>query len=322
MTHRIPARTGWFPEPSACPEGGAEIVDRWEALLAKAPRLRPWLLQMLNGRRQLLQEGVVSAATMQIERTLWLELSRWLEDFEALPQFAVSAIATTLQDAEPAARRAEPEARPQPREWAESPERAVGDLETLLSDPAFALAFHCVEVRLRPELACAWQEAPALARVPECDWFGLLRASAKAEPILTAGVAVSLVLRVLSADWARIPAEARKAALRLFRAGAADLRAHAALQRLCAALPSAWALSPVDAPQFVAAARRARVGLQSACKLCGRIVAATRGPRRGGLSSLQVGGEEPAGPDELAELAQTARKYAEMGGFRRLLSIL
>ena len=84
-----------WPELSASP-GGPELVHRWEALLDKAPRLSPWLDQMLGRHRLRLQES--GAAAFEIERTLWHELAQWLADFEALPGFAVSAIAVTLED--------------------------------------------------------------------------------------------------------------------------------------------------------------------------------------------------------------------------------
>src|SRR5262249_14493305 len=159
------------------------------------------------------------------ERILWQDLSRWLFDFEALPAFAVSAIAVTLEDE--TAHEVQADEGPERPAPAESPERAVVELETLLADPAFALAFHCVDVRLRPRLP-AEQD---LSRVAESDWFALLHASARPQPALTAQVAVTLVLRVLSSSWARHPASARHAALRLFLAGPADLRGD--LQRLC-----------------------------------------------------------------------------------------
>ena len=50
---------------------------------------------------------------------------------------------------------------------------------------AFALAFHCIEVRLRPAL----QQPP-----PASVWFGLLHASLAPQPLLTPQVAVGLVL--------------------------------------------------------------------------------------------------------------------------------
>src|SRR5439155_528172 len=84
-----------WPEPSGTPDG-TELVHRWEALFGKAPRLRPWVDQMLGRHRLRLTES--GAAAVEVERTLWLELSRWLVDSEALPEFAVSANAVTLED--------------------------------------------------------------------------------------------------------------------------------------------------------------------------------------------------------------------------------
>src|SRR5262249_33689045 len=198
---------------------------------------------------------------------------------------------------------------------AESPERAVVELETLLADPAFALAFHCVDVRLRPRLP-AEQD---LSRVAESDWFGLLHASARPQPAPPAHVAVPLVLRVLSSSWARHPAPARHAALRLFLAGPADLRGD--LQRLCGSLPPGWALLPGQLPGFVAAARDARDALVDASGLCARFVAATK-DRPGGLSLLADGTAGMPRPEGVAERFQNARKYAHMKGFRQLLSLL
>src|SRR5207249_1144464 len=107
-----------------------------------APRLRPWVDQMLGRHRLRLTES--GAAPVEVERTLWLELSRWLVDFEALPGFAVSAIAVTLEDE--AAHEVDPGS-PDDDELAPSltPEQVVSDCEALLSDAAFALAWHCVD---------------------------------------------------------------------------------------------------------------------------------------------------------------------------------
>jgi hypothetical protein len=310
-----------FPELSACPAGAEELVHRWEVLLARSPRLRPWLAQMLGRHRALLQETLGGA---EVERALWGELARWLRDFEKLPQFAVSAIATTLQEEERAAVGAGPE-RDFAGAAADSPERAVAELQALLADPAFALAFHCVDARLRPPLAASLAAAPSLSRIPEAAWFGLLHASGPPQPLLTPDVAVALVLRVLSPEWARLPAAMRKAALRLFHAGAGDLRAaDAHLRRLCEPLPPAWQLGPAGLPEFVAAAGRTRAALAEACDLCARFVAAAaaQGLRRGGLAVLQESGAQAAGAGEVAELAQTARKYKEMAGFQKLLALL
>jgi hypothetical protein len=297
-----------WPEPSANP-CGSEVVHRWEALLSKSPRLRPCIDGLLGRHRLRLQQ--TGKGRGEVEQTLWLELSRWLPDFEALPEFAVSAIAVTLEDD------ALRESDAHPFEELElpglvSPEHAFGELETLLSDAAFALAFHCVDARLRPQLA-----APELARVPEADWFGLLHAGARPQPVLTARVAVTLVLRVLSPGWSRHPARSRTAALRLFLARPEDVGGD--LARLREALPPAWALSPEQAPAFVAAAVRARAALDDASGLCARFVAAAR-KRPGGLALLAAEGALPAAPEELAALFRNVRKYGHMGGFRQLLS--
>lgn len=294
-----------FPDLSACPDSA--LVQRWSAVLGKSPRLRPWLEGMLQQRRASLQQSGNAA----VEEALWVELDRWLRDFEALPQFAVSAIAVTLE--EPGReRKAEPKVPVAPS--ADSPERAATELQSLLADPAFALAFHCVDAKLRPALP--------LAPVPEQAWFGMLHASATPQALLTPAVAVGLVLRVSSVPWARLPSSQRQAALRLFHAGAADLRAEEAVRKLCAELPPAWQLSPAAAAEFVAGGVRARSALADACSLCARLAAAARPTRRGGLSVLQVTGSPKASAEDVAGLAQTARKYAQMAGFRRLQSLL
>jgi hypothetical protein len=296
-----------WPEPSANP-CGSEVVHRWEALLSRSPRLRPCIDGLIGRHRlRLQQEGT---ARNEVEQTLWLELSRWLPDFEALPEFAASAIAVTLEDEPVAGRDVEAEELA-PLQRA-SPERAVDELETLLSDPAFALAFHCVDVRLRPELASA-----ELARVPEADWFGLLHAGARPQPVLDARVAVTLVLRVLSQGWAGYPAKSRSAALRLFLARPEDVRGD--LAPLCSALPAPWGLAPDQVPAFVSTALRARTALDDAARLCGRLVAAAR-KRPGGLALLTAGSDPPAEADEVATLFRNIRKYEQMGGFRQLLS--
>jgi hypothetical protein len=305
-------RPEWiWPELSASP-GGPELVHRWEALLDKAPRLRPWVDQMLGRHRVRLQES--GAAGFEIERTLWLQLAHWLDDFEALPGFAVSAIAVTLEDE--GAHEVDPDVSAFAAEPAVvSPEQAVSELETLLSDAAFALAFHCVDARLRPNLPACGE----LARVPESDWFALLRASARPQPALTPQVAITLVLQVLSRQWARNPATCRHAALRLFLTRPDELRGD--LQRLCSSLPPHWRLQPGQLADFVAAAGRARVALADASSLCARIVASAR-TRPGGLALLADGAAPPASPEELGALFRNVRKYRHMGGFQQLLSAL
>ena len=306
-----------FPDPSAAPDECAEVIARWEAVLAKAPRLRPWLEQAIERRRALLHES----ARGSIERALWAELERWVRDFERLPQFAVAAISTTLEEAEEksdsrgAARRSPPPPPPAPPPPSgaeggtsdDSPERAAADNEALLSDPAFALAFHCVEARVRPALP----EAP-----PAWAWFGLLHASAAPEPVLTAQVAVMLVLRVLGAEWTRLEPRRRKAALRLFHATAGDLRAADRLRALVQELP--W---PIDPQAFVAHAQAARAALADACALCARIAASTRPTQRGGLSVLALDRSALATPEELAQLTETARKFSHMPGLQKLLNL-
>jgi hypothetical protein len=328
-TLRLESIRAGFPELSACPDG-MELLERWESFFRKAPRLRPWVGEMLCQRRVLLVARLEGQPPLVIERTLWEELARWLREFEALPPFAVSAIATTLQDEErdPRGVRAPVSFQEAPMladAQFHSPERAVSEMEALLSDPAFALAFHCVEVRLRPRLAMALESAPRLSRVPQAAWFGLLHSSAPPCPLLTPDVAVALVLRVLSSEWMTLPAEARRAALRLFGAHPSELRGAAQLDRLCRSLPPAWGVAPDSAPDFVAVSDQARLALREASRLCNRIAAtvtsAKRG-RRGGFALIQAEGEAPAASEELEELSQSARKYAGMAGFRRLLASL
>ena len=291
-----------FPDPSAAPQDCAELIARWEAVLTKAPRLRPWLEQMIRQRRVLLHES----ARGSIERALWIELERWVRQFEALPQFAVSAISVTLETGEQRSPAHSEEVNAVHQ--AASPERAIGESEALLQDPAFALAFHCVETRVRPAL----HEPP-----PASAWFGLLHASARPQPLLTSEVAIGLVLRVSSADWSRLPPATRKAALRLFQATHADLRAVDRLRVICGVLP--W---PVEPERFVAGAAKARAALHEACALFARLAAVARPTQRGGLAVLQVDRAAPATPDELAELSETARKFNTMTGLRRLLALL
>jgi hypothetical protein len=328
---RLEPHSGVAAFPEASPDT-VVVQDRWESLLGKTPRLRPWLSQMLQRRRIVLAERLGSEAGEEIDRLLWDELRRWLRDFEALPNYAVSAIALDLFD-EPAPkavdrpRPAEPAAVPADRAEARSPESAACELEALVADPAFALAFHCIEARVRRRLESATKDRPSLARIPEPAWFGLLHASVPAEPKLTARVAISLVLRMLSPGWAAQPATARKAALRLFQAGPLDARSGA--DSLRAALPAGWDLSAQALPDFVAAASQARKGLSEASALCARLVSRigatsrrTGKPPPGGLGLLQEDGAGAASDAEAGEVGETARKYAQMTGFAPLLHIL
>ena len=118
---------------------------------------------------------------------------------------------------------------------------------------------------------------------------------------------------------------ARKAAIRLFQATAADFRAAVELQRLCESLPPEWRLQAGGVPAFAASAARARAAMAEACALCARISASVAREGRmthcGGLAVLQVEAA-PAAVEELAELSETARKYTEMAGFRRLMALL
>jgi len=321
-----------FPEAAACPES-AELLERWESLLEKTPRLRAWVGEMLGERRVKLLAKLDGQSPLVIERTLWQDLARWLREFEELPPFAISAIATTLESGDtihdspsavPGAVRHELRMVSPHLAEAEcqSPERAACEREALFADAAFALAFHCVEVRLRPRLSSALAAAPSLSRVPEAAWFGLLHSTAPACALLTPEVAVSLVLRTLSVDWMTVPAEARRSALRFFGARPSDLRG-AALDRLCRALPPAWEVAAHSAPDFVEVAGEARLGLADAVRLCNRIAGSiTSEGRGGGLAVIEVRATGPAGPEELEELSETARKYAGMAGFRRLLELL
>jgi hypothetical protein len=325
-------RQSAFPEPSAFPEGSAMVQDRWESLLGKTPRLRPWLLQVLQRRRTLLAEQLGNDARIEIDRILWHDLGRWLHDFESLPNYTVSAIALDLAEEPP--RRTperpppqEPAAALQERAESTSPESAACEFEALVADPAFALAFHCIEVRVRPRLAAAIEDRPLLARVPESAWFGLLHASVAAEPRLTARVAIALVLRLVSPGWARVPAATRKAALRLFHAGPLDVRSGA--DGLRCALPADWDLSAAAAQDFVAAAFQIRKGLAEACALCARLVCRigvtcrrTGKPKPGGLGLLQEDATGPATEAETREVGETARKFAQIGGFGSLVEIL
>ena len=308
---RRPSPDPIWPEASGNP-GGTELLGRWEALFGKAPRLRPWVDQMIGRHRLRLTES--GAAAVEVERTLWLELSRWLVDFEALPEFAVNAIAVTLEDE--AAHEVDP-GKPDDAEIGPpvTPEQMVSDCEALLSDAAFALAWHCVDACLRPRLVNSGE----LSRIPETDWFALIHASARPQPVLTAQAAITLVLHLLSPAWARHPAGLRHAALRLFLARAEDLRGD--LKRLCASLPPHWGLEPAHLPAFVAAAAKARAALVDASRLCARIAASARA-RPGGLALLGEDSAPPASPEELGALFRNTRKYGHMEGFRQLLSLL
>ena len=317
--------------PEASPES-VVVQERWESLLGKTPRLRPWLSQMLERRRMVLAERLGRDACEEIERLLWTDLGRWLRDFEALPSYAVSAIALDLSDE----RLPESADRPRAREpagglpdraEARSPENAACELEALVADPAFALAFHCIEARVRPRILALTKDLPSLWRIPEAAWFGLLHASIPGEPRLTARVAISLVLRMLSPEWAAQTAAARKAALRLFHARPPDARA--AADSLRASLPGDWDLSIAALADFVAAASRARKGLSEASALCARLVSRigatcrrTGKARPGGLGLLQEDGAAAASDAEVREVGETARKYGQMTGFGPVLLIL
>jgi hypothetical protein len=297
-----------WPEASGS-AGALELADRWAALLSRAPRLRPFINRMVGRRRLDLQQSGI--AQVEVERALWRDLSRWLQEFEVLPEFAVSAIAVTLEDE--AAHEVEPLA-PDVAVAAESPERAALDLDALLSDASFALAFHCVDTCVRPSLPSS-----PLERIPEADWFALLHAASRPQPALTAEVAIALVLHLLSAGWPRIPTSSRQAALRLFLADPHDLRGD--LRPLCAALPAHWSLGPALLPDFAVAATKAKAAFAEAARLCARFASAVR-ERPGGLAMLADDAAPPPGPQELAALFRNVRKYRQLGGFRKLLSLL
>lgn len=292
--------TQLFAFPKECPDDA--LLARWESLLGKAPRLSTWLDETLRGRRAELSQEL---ASVEIERVLWTEMSRWLDDFEALPPFAVSAIATTIEEKrEPPPIRLE-----KPLEITlESPETALSELEALADDPAFALAHHCVETRIRPHLH------PLL---PDGAWFGLLHASAQANPQLSAATAVGLVLRVSSRSWQSQPSEMRRAALRLFQATPADLKSSETLRRLCAPLN----VDPGRLPELVPAGQRLRKAAAEAATLCAGLVARLS-KRPGGLSLLGQDGDVPATDAEVAELREHARRQTRMAGYGRLLRLI
>ncbi|HEX4383178.1 MAG TPA: hypothetical protein VH083_09525 [Myxococcales bacterium] len=290
--------THTFSFPAGCPDD--ELQERWESLLGKSPRLVPWLDETLRSRRSQLSGRVVG---VEIERVLWKEMSRWLTDFEALPSFAIAAITTTLEE-----KREVPAPRPERVEVvAESPERSATELEALAADPTFALAFHCVEARIKPWLT---------PQLPGAAWLGLLHASAPVDPQLTAATAIALVLRLSSASWQQQASETRRAALRLFHLTPADLRSPQA-QKLCAPLK----VSHDSLPELVATSARLRKSLPEAARLCASLVARLS-KRPGGLSLLQQEGTTPATDSEVAELRETARRHTRMAGFDRLLRLV
>ena len=299
-----------WPEPGGS-AGAPELAGRWQALLEKAPRLRPWVDRMLFRRRMDLQRG--GAVPAEVEQALWKELSTWLCQFEGLPDFAVSAIAVTLEDE---AQHEVPALDPWPGEApGRSPEQALLEHEALLSDAAFALAFHCVDACVRPRLP----NSLGLSRIPEPDWFGLLHAAARPQPALTADVAIALVLHVLSPGWGRLASGCRQAALRLFLTDPRDVRGD--LERLCLALPAHWELVPAHLALFAGAAAHARAAAAEASGLCARFVSAVR-HRPGGLALLADGSAPKASPEEIAALMRNARKYGQMAGFRKLAGLL
>ncbi|HEY2029898.1 MAG TPA: hypothetical protein VGH20_11895 [Myxococcales bacterium] len=325
--------TQLFAFPTECPDDA--LLARWESLLGKAPRLSSWLDETLRGRRAELSQEF---AGVEVERVLWTEMSRWLNDFEALPSFAVSAIATTIaEQREPLAIKLE-----KPIEITiDSPETALTELEALAADPAFALAHHCVEARIRPHLH------PLL---PESAWFGLLHASAQANPQLSAATAVGLVLRVSSRSWQAQPSEVRRAAMRLFQATAADLKTSESFRaggqkssenfaaagqkssenfgaagqkssdtfgRLCAVL----SVDRTRLSELVAAGQRLRKASSEAATLCAGLVARLL-KRPGGLSLLGQDGDAKASDAEVAELREHARRQTRMTGYGRLLRLI
>jgi hypothetical protein len=278
---------------------------RRAALLQRAPWLEPLLDRALRGDR--------------LDPALGLQLDRILEQFEELPDYALSAIATLLRDEERAPKPMilEPE---EPTE-STSIEGLLDRRQALQRDPAFALAVHCASARLGPRLAVIAAN-PLLARVPDEAWFGLLHAGARAEgPLLTPAVSVLLVLRVSSPNHWLLPQTARAAALRLFGAKASDLRAERIVARLCADLPAAWAIDARSAGEFVAAAGQLRQGLADSISLCARLANSARA-RTGGLAALEQIGTDFASPAELAEVRAIALMPARARDFAPLLNVL
>jgi hypothetical protein len=278
---------------------------RRAALLERAPWLEPLLDRALRGDR--------------LDPALGLQLERILEQFEELPDYALSAIATLLRDEERAPKPVLPER--EERSESSSTEGLLDRRQALQRDPAFALAVHCVGARLGPALA-AIAANPLLARVPEDAWLGLLHAGARAGgPLLTPSVSVLLVLRVSSPNHCLLPQAARAAALRLFGAKASDLRAERIVARLCADLPASWAIDARAAIEFVAAAGQLRQGLADSISLCARLANSARA-RTGGLAALEQLGTESASPAELAEVRATALAPARAKDFASLLHVL
>lgn len=278
---------------------------RRAALLHRAPWMEALLDRALRGDR--------------LDPALGLQLDRILEQFEELPDYALSAISTLLRDEERAAKPVIHER----EELGESTstEHLLDRREALQRDPAFALAVHCVQARLGPKLT-AIAANPLLARVPEEAWFGLLYAGARAGgPLLTPAVSVLLVLRVSSPNHWLLPQTARAAALRLFSAKASDLRAERIVARICAALPAAWAIDARSASEFVAAAGQLRQGLADSISLCARLANSARA-RTGGLAALEQIGTDFASPAEVAEVRAVALMPARARDFAPLLNVL
>src|SRR5512140_2476662 len=76
MTRNLTSLREGFPDPAAAPDGCADLLERWAAVLDRAPRLRPWLSGMIAQRRALLSESAVDARAGNVERALWGDLAR------------------------------------------------------------------------------------------------------------------------------------------------------------------------------------------------------------------------------------------------------
>ena len=300
-----------FPDPAL---GGAraEAVARgWEALLARSPRLRPWVAEVLATERRLLS----AEESETVDAQLWGKLERWLHAFDALPPFATSAIATTLgedDDGGPGeTNRILAAARAEIRFVPSDPESALQGQQTLLEDPAFALAAFCVEARIVPVLP---------AGVPQGVAFGLIRAAASQEATLTARTAILLVLRCRGEAFSALDTPARHAALRLFGALPSDLKGATDLALL---LPAGWGTT---AATFVEAAGRARLGFDEACGLCSRLAngALRAAPERslGGLAHLFDAAAAAPSAEEVREIARAASNHPPSSGLRRVASLL
>jgi hypothetical protein len=317
-----------LPDPAALGERGAQLVRRWEALLAGHPSLGPWLERTLSSLRKRLRQD-------QGELLLWAELERALLQLERLSPLDLGVVASSVEDSleeERGAAGAKLGTRADAGERllrvaderALSPEDALDCRQVFERHPGMALAGYCTDEALLPRLhAIARDRAQSglavLAgfAVPDAVWAGELRDDCLREGAeLSCRVAIGVLLNLSLAGSAPQPLRELAVLLKAKPGAPRTAREASTLRAAVQRLPAEWGLragSPEElaatAASLSSASAQARRALEEAVALFDRLACSLA--RRAGWPEKLFDAPhrgEAASDAELAALIAASRK--------------